>query len=395
MFSPENSTFAFVLVFGVLFCWGSWPNFRVLCKAPAPVFVLLYVPCQFATVSFFSLTLGMIKGDNGVFDGATFLGDLFFRPGNGVHVALVLLSGFFNANGDFLCACACSKLPGSVANLIYGGWGLIQGTLLTFLVEKYDGNYIFLFCGIFTATLGVLSMSASDYFTADPSNVISKRSIDFTSHQENTYRSQLLTHSTDFCTVYLGDGVSTNENPEEESIEPQSQKVVRKYIYLCLLAGVMTGVFVPLSVLASEGNGSVDNPYVLMFLFQCGEMSAIPFMIFYYSRFFATGARQDEHGKMMQYVEALHELPKPDIKNGCYAGLAVGVGFFLFFSASDVLPSTITFGISNCAPLVTIAIDVFVFGHLDNATKWQTRFMVLSAVLFMAAIMQMILAQSV
>lgn len=32
MFSPQNSTVAFVLVFGVLFCWGSWPNFRVLCK---------------------------------------------------------------------------------------------------------------------------------------------------------------------------------------------------------------------------------------------------------------------------------------------------------------------------------------------------------------------------
>jgi drug/metabolite transporter (DMT)-like permease len=157
----------------------------------------------------------------------------------------------------------------------------------------------------------------------------------------------------------------------------------------------MTGVFAPLSVLASEGDGAVDNPYVLMFLFQCGQLTAIPFLMFYYSKFFTTGAKHDTHGKIWQYVEALLELPQPDFKYGCCAGVAVGLGFFLFFSAADVLPSTITFGISNCAPLVTISVDVFVFGHLDNATLWQTRFMIISTTLFASAIVQMVLAQSI
>ena len=321
----------------------------------------------------------MIPGNNGMFDSVTFLGQLIHDPGNGTHVALVLLSGFFNANGDFLCAVACSQLPGSVANLIYGGWGLIQGTLLTFLVEKYDGNLVFLFCGIGTATLGIISMSASDYYSEGPTTrtTISKLSMDFSSMQDHDYHAILV------------------ENREgEDQSGSDGQKVVRTYIYLCLFAGVMTGLFVPLSVLAGKGDGAVDNPYVLMFLFQVGELSAIPFMIFYFSRLFASGARNDVKGSITQYLDAVLHLPKQDFRYGCCAGLAVGMGFFLFFSASDVLPSTISFGISNCAPLVTILIDVVVFEHLKHATVLQTRFMILSAILFVGAISQMIIAQA-
>ena len=44
--------------------------------------------------------------------------------------------------------------------------------------------------------------------------------------------------------------------------------------------------------------------------------------------------------------------------------------------------------------LVTISVDVFIFGHLDNATLWQTRFVIISTTLFASAIVQMVLAQS-
>lgn len=339
----------------------------------------------------------MFKGGNDLFDRSSFLGDLLFRPGDGGHIGLVLTSGFFNANGDFLCACACSKLPGSVANLIYGGWGLIQGTLLTFLVEKYDGSIALLFSGIFTAMLGVISMSASDYFSVDPTTVSSKMSMDFSCFPTADYHTVLVGGSqTDATKSEVNDCDDENDETNSRNGQPQvSVRVVRKYIYLCVLAGVMTGVFAPLSVLASQGSGAVENPYVLMFLFQCGELVAIPFMIFYYSKLFASGARHDGHGGMWQYVEAVGELPKSEFRYGCLAGVAVGVGFFFFFTASEVLPSTISFGISNCAPLITILIDVTLFGHLNNATVYQIRFMFLSAGLFVAAIIQMVLAQSV
>jgi hypothetical protein len=230
-------------------------------QAPAPVFILLYIPCQFLTITLISLTLGSIRGRNGVFDGDSFLFDLVERPGDTLHIVLVLISGFFNANGDFLCACACSKLPGSVANLIYGGWGLIQGTLLTFLVEKYDGNLVYLFCGIFTAMLGVLSMSASDYNSVDPTSTISKLSMDFNSSQTDEFRKVLMEDPAPHS-------ILQHESEPCNELDFESVKVVRKYVYLCLLAGVMTGLFVPLSVLASRGDSAVDNPYVLMFCFK-------------------------------------------------------------------------------------------------------------------------------
>ena len=216
--------------------------------------------------------------------------------------------------------------------------------------------------------------------------------MDLSSLQAEAYRSVL----TDKCLE--GNGTADElESPLQEGGggEGQSLKVVRTDIYLCVFAGFMTGMFAPISVLATKGDGSVDNPYVLMFFFQIGQLLTVPVMIFYYSHLFASGTRNDMPSSIWQCVEALFELPARDVRYGCCAGLAVGLGFFLFFTGSDVLPSTISVGISNCAPLVTILIDVFVLGHLDRATVWQTRFMFLSAILFLAAIVQMVFAQSV
>ena len=178
MFSPQNQIFATSLLFGVLFCWGTWPTLRVMSKTEAPVFVMCYVGCQWVTVLIMSLSFGEITDNTDMFDESSFIQDLIYRPGQWDHIILVLLGGFLNANGDFLCAAACSNLPSSVASPIYGGLALIQGTILNCFVETYKGNLYLLFIGVLIAFLAIISMTASDYFADSDKTRMPSRSFD-------------------------------------------------------------------------------------------------------------------------------------------------------------------------------------------------------------------------
>lgn len=231
MFSPQNSIVAIFLLLGVMITWGIWPNFRRLCRSEAPVFAILYVGSQFTVVTLYCLTLGMIPGDNEMLNRETFVHELVNRSGRIEYVLLVIVGGFLNANGDFLCATALSKLPSSIANPIYGGWVLIQGTLLSFLVESYSGNIYLLFTGVFTTSLAIFSMTASDYYAADLNTITSSR-VQSIESSKSVDRSGLLYQE------ILTDQEDPSE--DEESKNLVSAKVVKKWIYVCILAGELS-----------------------------------------------------------------------------------------------------------------------------------------------------------
>jgi glucose uptake protein GlcU len=392
VFSPQSHAVATMFLFGVMGCWGSWPNLRKLSKTEAPVFVILYVCSQWLTMFLFAMSLGNIAQESGnIFDNESFLHELRNRTGSFDKILLVLVSGFLNANGDFLCATALVKLPSSVANPIYGGWVLIQGTLLNFFVEKYDGNMYLLFLGVFTAFCGIVCMTASDYYAADLSTRMHSKivSVDSAACEE------------------LGDTLYqtlTAESPlltSEHRTELVSAKVVKKWIFVCILAGVVCGAWAPLTVIATEGPGSIQCPYVMMFFFQTGQVTAIPFMIFYYYKLLAPAHDALAHKLGREPSPSIGNLwtrlvdsPLQDKFYGCLTGIVVGTGFFFYFTAVDVIPSTISFAISNCSPLVTIFNDVVFCDHLRHATTPQKRYMLLATILFAAAISFMVLAES-
>lgn len=369
-------------------CWGSWPNLRNLSKTEAPIFVILYVCSQWVVMLLLSMTLGNIaSSSNNVFDNETFVHELWNRTGSCDKIVLVLISGFLNANGDFLCATALVKLPSSVANPIYGGWVLIQGTLLNFFVESYDGDLYLLFGGVFIAFLGILSMTASDYYAADPSTRLHSRVVSADTYDDSKDALfQALTSESDPIVSHFSTDNQT------------SAKVVQKWIFVCILAGAVCGAWAPLSVIATDGPGSIQCQYIMMFFFQTGQVAAIPFMIFYYFKCLAPP--YDPYSKKIQSKGMgdvwgnLLRTPRKDKLYGCLTGVAVGSGFFFYFSAVDVIPSTISFAISNCAALVTIFNDVVFCHHLRHATSFQTCYMAAATVLFIIAIVLMVLAES-
>jgi drug/metabolite transporter (DMT)-like permease len=384
MFSPQSHIVAILFCFGVMVCWGSWPNLRNLSKTEAPIFVILYVCTQWAVILIASMTLGNVSTTSSDgFDNEMFLNEI--HNGSFDNILLVMVCGFLNANGDFLCATALTKLPPSIANPIYGGWVLIQGTLLCFLVEKYEGNLYFLFSGVLLAFLGIISLTVSDYYAADPSTIMHSRtsSVDAGNddNKEALYKPIL-------------DDKSISTKPDEIV----SAKVVQKWIFVCVLAGAVCGAWAPLSILATTGTGSIQNQYVVMFLFQTGQVIAIPFMLLFYFQFLVPQhdpRSKIPHSKSIRDVWGnLCRTSAQDLRYGCLTGFAVGLGFFFYFSAVDVIPSTISFAISNCAPLVTIFNDVVLCHHLKNATERQTYFMFMATIFFVIAITLMVLADS-
>ena len=308
----------------------------------------------------------MIKGHDDVFDNETFIDALVNKPGSYINILLLLVGGACNANGDFLCATACSNLPSSVATPIYGGWALIQGTLLSFFVEKYDGSLPLLSSGVFVAWTAIMSMTASDYFAVDTDGSISHPSV----------TKPLLPQESKF-------------------VDEHAKLTVGKWIYVCCLAGMVTGSWAPMSIIATRGEGSVDNIYLVMFYFQSGQLLSVPFMIYYYIFFLAPpeAVKQSQVG-FNYYAKTLVNTSRRDLILCSVTGVFVGCGFFLYFTAADVVASTISFALSNCSPLVTIFNDVTFFEHLKNSTVLQERFLFLAALLFVIAIVLMVLAEN-
>jgi glucose uptake protein GlcU len=393
MFSPQNKVFATVLLFGVMICWGAWVPLRMKSHTEAPVFVTLYVCSQWFTILFYSLTLGMITDVGNLFDGSTFLGALINAHGSYKHIIYLIIGGFFNANGDFLCAAACAKLPASVANPIYGGLTLIQGTLLNFFVESFEGNMAELIGGVFSALLGILSLTLSDHFAVSPDTRSSRFSVCSANESEDGDGGLAAAHLYQSLTEWH----DTSATSHGSASSPLSK--INKWIYACVLAGVVCGSWSPLAVLATEGKGHVENPYVLMFWFMTGQAAAVPFMIWYYSYFNMStlvpdSKRPSINGLFNCIQHIVRHTSGEDSLYACLTGVVVGTGFFLYFTAADVIPSTISFAVSNCAPLVTIVIDVVFNGHLKHASSKQTGFMALASLLFSLGIALLVMANN-
>jgi hypothetical protein len=369
----------------------------MLCKADGPVFVIIYIIGQFITGLTLSSTLGMTTGVPGIFNGHTFIGGLTTSM-EWYRIIFIMTGGFCCANSDFLASCACTRLPFAVVVPIFMGWGLVQATILNYIIEKSDANPYFLFSGVVCAFMAICAMSLSDKYATSSESEFSTRlgsqsmSLD---GAETRHRDMLQGLLDDNTGTTLGQGHLPRTNHQQQ--QPKSSKV-SPWIYVSLISGIFGGLWPPLQVGGRTGSGAVDNPCVTLFLFHCGELLAIPVMLFYHGRFIvvkenrAKGVAAGQVELISHYVQQAMALPREDKLYGMLAGGTVACGSFLFFTASAVLSSTVAFAICSCAPLVSIAIGVVLFKQLTHASFLQTLFIGVASVLFVLAIALMVCA---
>ena len=393
MLAPENASVAIAMLFLTMTCWGSWSSIRMKCNADGPVFALFYITGQFITGCLLSSTLGMITGVNGYFDNRTFYGG-FSHPGEWYKVLAIMVGGSACANSDFLASCAMSRLPFSVVVPIFMGWSLVQATIISFFIEGADTNPYFLFTGLTIALLAIFSMAMSDAH----GNKVNGKDSDNT---QELYRS-ISRGSRDVATELNTTLLSRNKDEidkalravtaqHDEGIE-SSSKPLSGWIYVSLFAGIVAGLWSPLQVFGREGAYAVDNPCILLFFFQLGEVISIPFILFYHNNIIIPVDTKAAAVSTWSSVDQALNLPLADKMYGFLAGGIVSCGTYIFFAASGEIASTIAFAISSCAPLVTIFLGVCVFGQLRNAPRAQTFFIALATVLFVLAIALLVLA---
>lgn len=392
MFAPDNTIFATIMLLGTMVCWGSWSSLRVLCRAEAPVFGIIYVCGQFLVGTTLGLTLGMVKEENDVFNRSTFILGLT-HPGEWYRVVAIAIGGFCCANSDFLAACAFTRLPFAVVVPIFMGWSLMQATILNYIIEGgSDTNPYLLFTGVVAAFLAICAMAKSDTCATPDSDFSSRLSQHSMGSAQNSAAYKLLLNHGSKAKDFVNDSVN-EDNDNDNPIANEDGKGINPWIYVSVLSGILAGLWSPLSTFGGNGSYPVDNPSVILFFFQLGSLSAIPFMLVYYGRVIHVYENPESPPiTLSYYIGELKMLPLNDVKYGLIAGGMVSCGTYIYFTASQAISSTIAFAICTCAPLVTIAIGVFIFKQLKDAPFSQSFYLALSTALFISAISLMVLA---
>jgi multidrug transporter EmrE-like cation transporter len=244
--------------------WGSWPFIRSYCRADTPVFAPMFFTGQLLVAFFVCVTLGDALVPSDPDYGQIQWSTAMLHPGHPGRVIAIIIGGHLNGHADSLLSAVCSVLPFGVAFPIYAGWGLAQGTILNYFLLGMPGNPGFLFGGVAFAILAICCLAYSDSYDKPKPKVLSNEI-------ENPILHEIL--PTEPPTHY-------DTKDDSIKIEKPTYKMhafcfnpsdPRKWIYLCFFAGMMTGSWSPLSTLGEVGDGAITNPYVALFLLECGE----------------------------------------------------------------------------------------------------------------------------
>jgi drug/metabolite transporter (DMT)-like permease len=154
------------------------------------------------------------------------------------------------------------------------------------------------------------------------------------------------------------------------SVPSDANAESKKWIGLCIFAGLLNGLWSPLSTLGTTGEGAVTSAFVSLLLFQIGQSTAIPVFLNYYG-----------YPNLLapHYIHQLVMLPFWDIIFGLACGVAVGTGFTFYFVASKVVSSAIAFAIGACCPIFTILLGVLFAKQLSGASLGK-KFLLLGSV---------------
>ncbi len=209
MYQPETYAMALVFMLLSMICWGSWANTMKAAKGfPFQLFYWDYVVGVLLGSVFWGITLGALSGG-----ASSFVPDL--KQADQVHVLYGLAAGVVFNVANLLLVAAIEIAGLAVAFPVGIGLALVVGSLLNFLLSP-KGSAFLLFGGVALVLLAIILDAAA-------------------------YRMR----------------------------EGGDQRVSQKGIWISIGSGILMGLFYPLVVKASSGNGSL-GPYAIAFIFALG-----------------------------------------------------------------------------------------------------------------------------
>jgi glucose uptake protein GlcU len=277
---------------------------------------------------------------------------------------LVFLGGLAVGTGDFVALVVSKNVPGAIAFPIYSGTCLVLGTSLNYIIDGSELTPSFLFSGTAVALLAIICLGWSSSQTSDQ-NVPSAAVIAL----------EHLEAGEEKVKEKVKEDLLINESVEDEK---ERTKRMMKYILILVFFGATNSSWTVCSTLA----GDDVNPNLKTLALSAGRV-LVQFPVQYvYSRISGSSS-------LTEIIRKAFEMSSRDIKISRACGVLVGIGYWSYFNAVSHVNPAVAFAVSNCSPLVTTLVGVFLLSELRNYTNVGRIGVLTSTILFVCAIVLM------
>ncbi len=317
MFIPTSFNLALVMMIFSAICWGSWANtFKGTKNYRFELFYWDYAVGIFLLSLFMAFTLGSLHNDS-----SSFLANVHAADLSNIGCALIA-GAIFNA-ANLLLVAAIDMAGLSVAFPVAIGIALVVGVLLSYVLQP-KGNAILLGLGVLCAVAAVI-MDGKAY----------------------------------------------------AALASTGRAVTRKSIVVCILSGVLMGLFAPF-VTRAMAFGSALGPYSVSVFFTLGALLCCLPVNSYFMRHPLVGA-----------AVPFADFFKARIRDhmlGLSGGMIWGTGMVLNFVAASCTGVAISYAIGQSAPMVAALWGIFIWKEFAGAPKAAYTYLALMFLFYISAI---------
>ncbi len=325
MLSPQTFTVALLMTVTSAICWGSWANtYKGTRNYRFELFYWDYAVGIFAVALVLALTLGSLHHD-----ATSFLANV--RSANRANIGAALIGGTIFNVANLLLVAGIEMAGLAVAFPVAIGIALVVGVVLSYAMQP-KGDPVMLTLGVVCALLAV-------FF----------------------------------------DGKAYG------SLGGTGRGVTRKSIVVCIISGVLMGLFAPFVTRALTGERPL-GPYSLGVFFTLGALlSCFIVNIYFMHRPLA--------GEPVSFA-GFFSASARDHALGLAGGCIWGVGTVFNFVAAGFLGVAISYAIGQSAPMVAALWGVFVWKEFAGANARARMYLGLMFVFYVLAILAVARASS-
>lgn len=317
MFQPQTFATALLMIVISTICWGSWANtFKGTKKYRFELFYWDYALGIVLVSLVLALTMGSMYGGE-----TSFLNNV--RSADWSNIGYAVLGGIIFNIANLLLVAGIDMAGLAIAFPVGIGVALVVGVVMSY-IQQPRGNPLLLAIGVVCAIIAVI-MDGKAY----------------------------------------------------AQLAQSGRTVTRKSIAICIISGVLMGLFAPF-VARAMSTGNALNSYSIGVFFTLGAL----FCCFFVNVYFMKKPLVGEPVEFRQFFSA---SPRNHLL-GLVGGGIWGLGTVFNFVAASFTGVAISYAIGQAAPMVAALWGVFVWKEFRGAGPKATTYLALMFVFFIAAI---------
>ena len=307
MFVPTTFAAALIMTIISTFCWGSFANaFKFMKNYRFELYYWDYALGIFFTAIVLAFTMGTVAGGE-----TAFLMNL--KSADSINILYAAIGGFIFNIANVLLIAGIEIAGLAVAFPISIGIALVEGVILSYAIQP-KGNALFLAGGVVMAVIAV---------------------------------------------VLIGQAYRELQGP--------NQKLSRRGVIICIISGVLMGMFAPFITRAMTASHPL-TPYTVAVFFTLGALICCFFFNIYLMKKPLVGGPINFSG--------YRSAPASYHVFGLIGGMIWSIGTVFNFVAASLVGVAISYAIGQASPMVAAAWGVFVWHEFRNSNSRAKRYLV-------------------